>query len=77
MAMILATVADSLFAINYSFAGRAMNSTGEPQEFATYRIYSLADTLKPVTYGVTAVDGVFSGQLERPGNIGPESVLSA
>lgn len=67
MAMILATVADSLFAINYSFAGRAMNSTGEPQEFATYRIYSLADTLKPVTYGVTAEDGVFSGQLERPG----------
>ncbi|MDE6489365.1 MAG: TonB-dependent receptor family protein, partial [Paramuribaculum sp.] len=64
----MAAAADSIFAINYTFAGRATNSTGEPQEFATYRIYSAADTLKPVTYGVTDVDGVFSGQLQRPGN---------
>ena len=51
----------------FSVSGRAVNVSGEPVEFATYRIFSLLDTVKPTAYGVTDENGIFSSKLNKTG----------
>lgn len=51
----------------YSVKGVVVNQAGEPLEFATYRIYSATDTVKPVAYGVTDGTGVFDRSLNAAG----------
>lgn len=58
----------SLSAAGYSVTGKAVNSQGEPQEFATFRIFTVTDTVKPVAYGVTEADGVFHKSLPAAGS---------
>lgn len=55
-------------AASFTVRGRAVDDDGgEPESFATLRIYAAADTLKPLVMGVTATDGSFVKQIDRAG----------
>lgn len=51
----------------YKVRAAAADSTGTPESYATVKIYSLTDSVKPVATGVTADDGRFDRQLAAPG----------
>lgn len=63
----LLLVAVCLNASAFSVRGKVTNSEGVPQEYATYRIFSERDTLKPVAYGVTDEGGLFDKKLDAAG----------
>lgn len=63
----LLLVAVCLNASAFSVRGKVTNSEGVPQEYATYRIFSVRDTLKPVAYGVTDEGGLFDKKLDAAG----------
>lgn len=52
----------------YTVGGTVVDANNEPEAFATVRIYSQSDTLKPVTMGVTDEQGAFVQQISKPGN---------
>lgn len=56
------------FSAVFSVNGRALNGADEPVEFATFRIFSDADSIKPVAYGVSDENGKFSAQLPAEGS---------
>lgn len=62
---ILMTLA--MLAADYSVKGRLISPTGETEPFATIRIYSDADTVKPVTLGTSGEEGTFLFSLKADG----------
>lgn len=53
---------------SYSVRGKIIETDGEPEIYATYRIYSVNDTTQTVCIGTTAVDGIFDAQLPDAGD---------
>lgn len=51
----------------FSVKGKVVNSEGIPQEYATFRIFSIRDSVKPVVYGVTDENGLFNKKLSSAG----------
>lgn len=58
----------SAMAAGYGVKAKVTDAVGAAQEFATYRIFSATDTVKPVAYGVTDQAGLFSARLNAPGS---------
>lgn len=54
-------------AADWMVTGRVINSAGEPQEYATYRIFTVADTLHPMAYGTADAQGLFKANLSQSG----------
>ena len=52
----------------YSVRGKIIDTDGEPEIYATYRIYSINDTTQTVCIGTTAVDGIFDAKLLDAGD---------
>ncbi len=55
-------------AAGYNVRGIVTDSIGEPEAFATVRIYPQSDSAKVAAHGVTADDGTFSLTLKSPGS---------
>lgn len=55
-------------ATQYSISGTIKNSEGEPEAYATLRLYNLTDTIKPAILGTSADNGMFSLAPETAGN---------
>lgn len=53
---------------DYSVRGKVVDADGEPEIYATYRIYLMNDTTKTVCIGTTDVDGNFATQLPNTGD---------
>lgn len=53
---------------SYSVRGKIIETDGEPEMYATYRIYSVNDTTQTVCIGTTADDGIFDAQLPDAGD---------
>ena len=51
----------------FTVRGTVTDGEGEPESFATLRIYAASDTVKPVVMGVTATDGSFVKTIDRAG----------
>lgn len=52
----------------YSVKCKVIDKDGEPEIYATYRIYSMNDTTETVCIGTTAIDGGFIVQLPNVGD---------
>lgn len=63
LALLAATAADA-----YSVRLRALTPDGEPESYATCRIYTAADSIKPAAAGLTDTLGIFSAKLPRSGD---------
>ena len=59
--------AGALWASAYNVNGVVADVSGQGEPFATYRIYAANDSLKPVSIGVTDVDGRFVQLLDSAG----------
>lgn len=57
----------SASAADYAVKAKVTDSSSQPIEFATYRIFTLTDTVKPVAFGVTDGNGQISKQLPSAG----------
>ncbi|MCM1349527.1 MAG: TonB-dependent receptor family protein [Firmicutes bacterium] len=68
LAVIVTLLCITLTSHAYTFSGAVVNSSGEPQEFATFRVFAASDTVKPIAYGVADESGRFSGTLANAGN---------
>ena len=66
--LLLCSLPLSFSASAYSVSGVAVDSLGTPEAFATYRIFALPDTVKPVAGAVTADDGVVNATLPKSGD---------
>ena len=55
------------FAMNFQVTGVVVDSLGESEMYATVRIFSLPDTIKPVAICVTDESGAFSQSLKKEG----------
>ena len=55
------------FAIEYQVKGVVVDSLGEGEVYATVRVYSLPDTIKPIGISVTNEEGAFSQTLKSEG----------
>ena len=55
------------FAIEYQVKGVVVDSLGEGEVYATVRVYSLPDTIKPIGISVTNEEGAFSQTLKSGG----------
>ena len=53
---------------NYKVSGSVTDTTGVGESYATIRIYSVNDTLKPIVVGVTTIDGDFDQTLPKAGS---------
>lgn len=62
---VLSSVA--MIAQDFTVRGRAVDTDGEPEIYATVRIFSTNDTAKVVSMGVTDTDGAFSTALKDAG----------
>lgn len=51
----------------FSVKGKVVNSEGIPQEYATFRIFSIRDSVKPVAFGITDENGLFNKKLSSAG----------
>ncbi len=51
----------------FSVKGIVTDSIGEPESFATIRIYTSTDTVKPLVLGTSNLDGVFDLKLPKAG----------
>lgn len=60
--------AASINAAVYNVTGEVADSTGTPEIYATVRVYSAKDSIKPVSLGVTDDLGVFSQNLPSAGD---------
>lgn len=54
-------------AATYKITGKVVDNEGEPEAFATVRIFNASDTVKPVTTGVTSDDGVILLSVNKTG----------
>ena len=61
-------LATSAFAAQYKVTGLVADSTGNPESFATVRIFLLPDTVKPKTSGLAGEDGKFDIPLPITGS---------
>ncbi|MDE6768303.1 MAG: hypothetical protein K2J78_01105, partial [Muribaculaceae bacterium] len=52
----------------YAVKGEIADSIGNPESFATIRIYTLTDTVKPLLCSVAGEDGKFLIDLTKPGD---------
>lgn len=52
---------------DYSVKGLVTDSVGNPESYATIRIFNGNDTIKPVVGGVAGEDGIFQFNLNDPG----------
>lgn len=68
--LILVTVTCSLCALaqNMIVKGIAVDSLGTPESFATIKLFSLPDTIRPIATAVAKEDGTFSQSLKKAGN---------
>lgn len=53
---------------SYSVKGIVTDSVGNPESFVTVKVYSLPDTLRPVTAGAAGEDGSFIRPLKKAGD---------
>lgn len=53
---------------NYAVKGKIIDMDGEPEIYATCRIYLTTDTTKTIYAGTTAIDGIFDAQLPQAGD---------
>lgn len=53
---------------NYAVKGKILDMDGEPEIYATCRIYLTTDTTKTIYAGTTAIDGIFDAQLPQAGD---------
>ncbi len=69
--LILSVVAGCASAIGVTFnvTGEVADSVGEPEIYATVRVYAVADSVKPVSLGTTDGEGRFT---ERGRGIPPD-----
>lgn len=58
----------SVFAAEYVVKAKVTDKSMQPIEFATYRIFAANDTIKPVAFGVTDIDGNFNKNLSVAGD---------
>lgn len=56
-----------LHAADYRVTGTAVDSIGEPEAYATVKIFLLPDSVTPKSSGVTNENGIFSQTLKAPG----------
>lgn len=66
--MIVTLVALTASAADYIVKGLVVDSIGDPESYATVRIYTLADSVKPTILGTADLDGAFSFKLPSAGN---------
>ena len=66
----------------YTVQGTVVDSTGVGEPYATVRIYTVADTTKAVSIGVTGEDGTFKHELSVKGeyhltvvSVGKEKII--
>ena len=59
LTLFLSFVSIATFAANYSVKGVVVDSLGVGEAYATLRVYTATDSVKPVAMGVTDVDGKF------------------
>lgn len=59
--------ASSAFAQTFNVKGSVRDSIGDPESFATIRIYQLPDTIKPRVSGTTDETGLFNFKLPQAG----------
>lgn len=59
-----------VFAANaqYRVTATVNDTDGTPEEYATYRIFAIPDTLHPVVGDVTTADGILNAPLPKAGN---------
>lgn len=55
-------------AAQYSVNATVVDPEGAPEEYATYRIFAIPDTIHPVTGNVTDDQGIINATLPKPGN---------
>ncbi len=67
LSLLAIAIAPSAFAQDFSVKGTVCDSIGEPESFATLRIYLLPDTVKPKATGTAFEDGTFSIKLPEAG----------
>lgn len=60
-------VAVNMGAANYEVKGVVTDSLGETEVYATVRVFSLSDSVKPIVMGVTDEKGAFVQELEKEG----------
>lgn len=52
----------------YTIIAQAVDSVGTPESFATFRIFQLPDTIRPVAGAVTGDDGMIKATVNNPGD---------
>lgn len=57
----------SVKAVGFTVSGVVTDSIGEPEPYATIRVYATSDTVKPKSMGVTSENGVFNLSLSESG----------
>ena len=60
--------ATTAFTSDYAVRCKILDIEGEPEIYATYRIYLATDTTKTVCTGTTTIDGIFDAQLPQTGD---------
>lgn len=65
---IITCVTSAAMAASYKITGRVVDTEGEPEAYATIRIFNPTDSVSPVTTGVTSDDGLILLTLSRTGN---------
>lgn len=63
-------IAFSFFTVKaqYSVTASVIDPDGAPEEYATYRIFTLPDTIRPITGNITGDDGLIQASLANPGD---------
>ena len=64
---ILAMAGQHAAAAVFNVTGQVTDSIGEPEIFATVRVYSKSDSIKPVSLGTTDDSGFFTQPLKKAG----------
>lgn len=52
----------------YGVSATVVDNEGAPEEYATFRIFAIPDTIRPVVGNITADDGLINATLPRSGN---------
>lgn len=60
-------ISSQVHAFGFAVKGVVKDSIGEPESFATVRVFTLTDTVKPVTAGVAGEDGAFNVAVKQAG----------
>lgn len=65
--VLLVILMSGLMSMAYNVKGIVTDSIGEPESFATIRIYHQADSVKPAALGTADIDGKFNMTLNKSG----------